>query len=243
MSASIDLYIPIPWDTSVEAILTDRGFQVSVKVNKPEDGEITRVYLCTRNQAKIDFNEASMEEGDRYRFLLGSSRPRHHAILLAASRALIEHGALDREMYRLLDPDRDGLCPECSSPLCNSRAGSCLLIHCSAPGCPWECATTFPVPILQDSTSYRLTIPALSEAPPAMLITLNHPFTHGIAITRQLVRRGELPPFTGGALDIWREAHRLRDAGVPFRIDPDYPFDLDSNESAFGPPDGPISRE
>jgi hypothetical protein len=71
-----------------------------------------------------------------------------------------------------------------------------------------------------------------------MLIALNQRFTHGIVATRRLAACGELPPFEGSALEIWHEAHRLRDAGISFRIEPNYPYDLDEPTTAFGPPDG-----
>lgn len=118
-----------------------------------------------------------------------------------------------------------------------------MVIQCSSPSCTWEVATTFPVPISCDSTRYGITLPALPQVTPAMLMALNHRFAHGIAITRDLARRGELPPFEGTAHQVWHEAQHLRTAGIPFRIEPDYPFDLDVPATAFGPPDGLLSDE
>jgi len=137
----------------------------------------------------------------------------------------------------------DNHCPSCRSPLQGFRSGGCLVIRCSSPSCPWEAATTFPVPIRDDDTRYSIVIPALPNANPAVLIELNKKFTHGIPVTRNLAVRGELPPFEGSAHEIWHEAHRLRDNGIPFRIEPEYPFDLDRPETAFGPPDGLLSNE
>jgi len=116
-------------------------------------------------------------------------------------------------------------------------------MRCSSPSCAWEVATTFPAPILCDHARYSVAIPALPDASPAVLITLNQRFTHGIPITRNLAIRGELPPFVGSALEAWHEAQRLRAAGIPFHIEPSYPFDLDIPSSAFGPPDGRIPDE
>lgn len=116
-------------------------------------------------------------------------------------------------------------------------------MRCSSPSCSWEAVTSFPVPILRDHTRYSVIIPELQDATPAVLIALNQRFTHGIAVTRRLATRGELPPFEGSALDVWHEALRLREAGIPFRIEPRYPFDLDAPATAFGPPDGRLSDE
>ncbi|RYD60327.1 MAG: hypothetical protein EOP83_19625 [Verrucomicrobiaceae bacterium] len=146
--------------------------------------------------------------------------------------------SLDRAL-----PSTDNRCPTCQSPCHGFRNGSCLVIRCSSPSCHWEVATTFPVPILHDDTRYSIVIPALSDATPAMFIELNKKFTHGISVTRRLALRGELPPFEGSAHEVWHEAHRLRDGGIPFRIEPNYPFDLDVPETAFGPPDGPLTDD
>jgi len=106
MSASFTLYVPIPWDTSVDAILKAEGFQVSIKVRKEKNG-LWRDYLCRRDQASISFSEVPPAEGEPYLPILGVSRPRHGAILFAAGKALIEHGALDNATYRQQNPDRD----------------------------------------------------------------------------------------------------------------------------------------
>ncbi|MEK7949013.1 hypothetical protein [Luteolibacter soli] len=137
----------------------------------------------------------------------------------------------------------DNRCPDCQSPLHSFRRGACLCVECSSPSCPWGAVTTFPIPIFIDHIRYSIVIPALPEATPAVLIELNKRFTHGIPVTRSLATRGELPPFEARAHEVWHEAHRLRDAGIPFRIEPDYPFDLDVPETAFGPPDGHLSDE
>ena len=107
------------------------------------------------------------------------------------------------------------LCPVCASKLAYFREGSCLTVRCESSRCSWQVATSFPIPIFQDSGRYTLRIPALPDAAPAALIVLNQRFAHGIAITRRLARLGELPPFEGRALEIWHEASRLRAAGHP----------------------------
>ncbi len=131
-------------------------------------------------------------------------------------------------------------CPDCSSRLHHFRSGGSLVVRCSSPACAWEVATSFPVPIFCDDVRYSISIPPLPDASAAVLITLNQGFTHGIPVTRTLAIRGELPPFVGSALETWHEAQRLRGAGIPFQIEPSYPFDLDTPSSAFGIPDGPI---
>lgn len=100
MSAAYSLYIPIPWEHSIDGVLKNAGFQVTLRVGKPKDGKIWREYLCTRHQASFSFSVAPSEEGDLYLFVLGVSRPRHGAVLFAAGNKLIEHGALDGARYR-----------------------------------------------------------------------------------------------------------------------------------------------
>lgn len=131
-----------------------------------------------------------------------------------------------------------GHCPDCGSKLNYFRSGLCLTVRCDSSRCRWEAVTSFPVPLRQDPGHYTLRIPALSDAAPAILMALNQRFSHGIATTRRLARLGELPPIQGRASEIWSEAIKLRAAGIPFSIVPDYPFDLDDPTSAFGPPDG-----
>lgn len=137
----------------------------------------------------------------------------------------------------------DELCPACQSPLHHFRSGGCLVIRCSSSSCHWEVATTFPVPIFADRTRYSIVIPALPNATPGEFVELNKKFMHGISVTRSLALRGDLPPFQGDAHEVWHEAHRLLEAGIPFRIEPEYPFNLDAPETAFGPPDGRIAGE
>jgi len=131
-------------------------------------------------------------------------------------------------------------CPDCKSELRYSRSGSSLVVSCSSPTCSWEAVTTFPVPVVCDHTRYTIYIPALPDASQAILIALNQRLSNGISVTRSLAIRGELPPFNGSALEVWHEAQRLRNVGIPFHIEPSYPFDLDQTLTAFGPPDGPL---
>lgn len=131
-------------------------------------------------------------------------------------------------------------CPNCRSRLKGFRRGSCLVVSCSSPSCSWEVVTTFPVPILRDPNRYVIRIHALPNASSASLIALNKMLTNGIAVTRSLAKGGSIPPFEGNALEVWHEAQRLTNEGIPFCIEPSYLFDLNQPEDAFGPPDGPM---
>jgi LSD1 subclass zinc finger protein len=139
-----------------------------------------------------------------------------------------------------LDRMMNNHCPECRAPLHHYRRGASLLVRCSSPNCIWGAVTSYPVPVLQDRAQYTIRVPALPEATASVLLAINLKFPHGIPVTRRLAIRGELPPFVGCALDVWHEAQRLRDAGVPFHIEPNFPYDLDSPTTAFGPADGRI---
>lgn len=90
---------------------------------------------------------------------------------------------------------------------------------------------------------YTLIVRALTDATPLTLVALNRLFQLGFSTIRRLAAAGQLPPFTGSALDVWDTALRLRDDGIPFCIEPDFPYNLDSPATAFGPPDGPLSNE
>ena len=132
-------------------------------------------------------------------------------------------------------------CEYCSTTLEYFRYGSSLVVRCPNPECTFdEAATTYPLPIWSDANRYRVIITPSGELPAKALVALNQRFDHGIVVTRRMFASGENELTQGSAFDIWNEAQRLRTEGIPFRIEPEFPFDLDNPDSAFGPPDGQI---
>ncbi len=92
--------------------------------------------------------------------------------------------------------------------------------------CLWGCCTTRFPPIQEDEGPYSIIVTSLGQIPVRALVALNRRFTHGMRRTRELFTTGEQRLFTGNAYSVWQEAQRLLAEGVPFRIDPAYPYDL-----------------
>ena len=131
-------------------------------------------------------------------------------------------------------------CPTCSSTLQYYRYGQSLVVRCPISACNLEAVTSYRPPIWVDNEKYRIVIPPLDDAPARTLVALNRRFTHGIVVTKQMFSSKEQELIQGSAWTIWHEALRLRSEEIPFRIEPEFPFDLDDPTTAFGPPDGPL---
>jgi hypothetical protein len=58
------------------------------------------------------------------------------------------------------------------------------------------------------------------------LLALNRHFQHGIARTRELFSSSPREFFHGRASEVWQKAQYLRSEGVPFSIEPSFPYDL-----------------
>ena len=121
--------------------------------------------------------------------------------------------------------DREDTCPECEAHLLSRRQGLSYMVRCSA--CEWAAASTYLHPIHRDTAVYSVFVTSLGANPAHSLIYLNQRFTHGIARTRDLFSSGEQCLLQGSAWDVSKEVHRLRQEGVPFRIEPAFTYDLD----------------
>lgn len=123
-------------------------------------------------------------------------------------------------------------CLECGAALLSRRQGLSYLLRCSM--CDWALVTTYPHPSLLDKVVYSVFVTSLGGDPARSLIFLNRRFTHGIARTRALFSRGESFLCQGYAHQVWKEARELRSESVPFRIESQFPYDLDDPKLAFG---------
>ncbi len=119
--------------------------------------------------------------------------------------------------------------PPCEK--CGSREyevswkGSSYAFRCARCHAGW-CATTRIPPIRADLGPYVVIVTSLGPNPTEALIALNRRFGHGIRRTRDLFSEGERVLFTGNAYAVWQEAQRLLSEQIPFRIEPEYPYDL-----------------
>jgi hypothetical protein len=119
------------------------------------------------------------------------------------------------------------ICEKCGSKSFESRwQGLSYEFRCSK--CYWGAVTTRVPPIVADECSYRIIITSLGADPNRSLIALNRRFGHGILRTRQIFSSGEHQLFVGRAFEVWWEAQLLRSEQVPFRIDPAFPYNLDT---------------
>jgi hypothetical protein len=116
-------------------------------------------------------------------------------------------------------------CEKCGSQEFESRwQGLSFESRCTR--CHWGAVTTRFPPMLGDKGPYQIIVTSLGIHPQRTLIAINQKFDHGIRRTRELFSAGEQTIFTGDAYTVWQEAQRLRAEQVPFRIEPEYPFDL-----------------
>jgi len=105
VSDSASIYIPTQWDTSVSCVLTAAGFHVTIRDRKLANGKQGREYSCTNDGKVITLLETPLSEDLSYYWVLGLSRHEYSAALLSARDALIQHGALDDEAYKLQSPN------------------------------------------------------------------------------------------------------------------------------------------
>lgn len=127
----------------------------------------------------------------------------------------------------------DTRCEKCGSCEFETRwQGLTYEFRCAR--CHWGAVTTQFPPIKQDTKIYKIVITSLGADPNRSLIVLNRRFGHGVAQTRAMFSAGERELFTGAAWDLWREARALRSEQVPFRIEPEFPYDLASYDAERG---------
>ncbi len=124
-------------------------------------------------------------------------------------------------------------CPKCGAMAIEARwQGLCYSFRCAR--CDWGAATTRFPPIMVDQGPYRIVITSLGADPNRSLIVLNRRFSHGILRTRELFSAGERELVSGTAVTVWREAQSLRAEHVPFRIEPYFPYDLETYDAQHG---------
>lgn len=124
------------------------------------------------------------------------------------------------------------VCPDCDSQLLERRDGYAYLLRC--PTCNWETATAYQHPFGRDQVTYTIVVTSLGEDHERNLLSLNRRFMHGLARTRELFASGEVRLASGRAWEIQPQALGLRGEGIGFRIDPEFPYDLDDPELAPG---------
>lgn len=125
------------------------------------------------------------------------------------------------------------VCQECGSRDFESRwKGLTYQFRCAR--CHWGAATSRFPPIRQDDGPYRIVVTSLGINPARALIALNQRLGYGIRRTRELFSKGERECFSGNASAVLAEARRLRPAGVLFRIEPDFPYDLETYDPTHG---------
>lgn len=100
--------------------------------------------------------------------------------------------------------------------------------------CHWGAVTTLFPPIHHDKGLYRIVITPLGSNPNRALIALNRRPNRGILEVRREFLSGEREFFSGDAYSVWKEAQLLRDDEVPFRIEPDFPYDLATYDVMHG---------
>jgi hypothetical protein len=116
-------------------------------------------------------------------------------------------------------------CEQCGSRNFESRwKGLTYEFRCVT--CQWGAVTTCFPPILADQGAYRIIVTSLGADESRSLVALNRAFSHGIRRTRELFSAGEREYFASRAYDVWHEAQKLIAEGIPFRIEPPFPYDL-----------------
>jgi hypothetical protein len=125
------------------------------------------------------------------------------------------------------------VCEKCGATDFESRwQGLSYEFRCSK--CHYGAVTTLFPPIVRDEGSYKIVITSLGSNPNRSLIAINRKFAHGIRRTKELFSSGERELLIGQAHTVWKEAQHLRSAQVPFRIEPAFPYDLETYDPAHG---------
>lgn len=100
MSGALCIYIPAKWDTSIEEVLRDAGFEIEVHARRFSHG-MGCEYRCKRDGVRIGFSVAPPMDGDSlHLFAMGSASSKDAKALLSACDALIRRGALDEAGYK-----------------------------------------------------------------------------------------------------------------------------------------------
>lgn len=124
-------------------------------------------------------------------------------------------------------------CEKCGAQDYESRwQGLAYEFRCAR--CRWGAATTGLPPIRADEGVYRIVITSLGADPKRSLVVINRRFSHGLARTRELFSAGERELLAGDASTVLREARSLREECVLFRIEPDFPYDLEHYDAEHG---------
>lgn len=100
MSACVDIYVSIEWNTSVSNVLTAAGFSVALRERKLASGISGCEYSCTYEGKAISLTVSPIPNDSFYLTILGLCRPKHTATLLQAYNLLIQDGAFDSNHYK-----------------------------------------------------------------------------------------------------------------------------------------------
>lgn len=99
MSAAVDLFVPVEWETSIPDVLQAAGFVVTFGRRKFADGRVGNSYSCARDGERISFTEIPLPEDPSHVAILGLSSHKHSETLLSARDAIQKRGAIDVKEY------------------------------------------------------------------------------------------------------------------------------------------------
>jgi ribosomal protein S27AE len=123
------------------------------------------------------------------------------------------------------------VCPNCGAklrdllpsddPLSFSEVGR------TCPRCGWAMVATYCPPMLSDGTRYSLYVKETANPDRSLLHLLSVKVPGvGVVAAKKLITSGDVLIGSGKAPDMHRFAVSLREQGIEYRIEPDYPYDL-----------------
>jgi Na+-translocating ferredoxin:NAD+ oxidoreductase RNF subunit RnfB len=114
------------------------------------------------------------------------------------------------------------ICKKCGNEMASHISGRNYIIEC--PGCGWNCVTTYTEPIYEDQATYAISIlPGGPTTKPALSAISKLAETNFLG-AKSIAEQGGEGIFEALAPVLREKKALLDDAGVPYRIDPEFPY-------------------
>lgn len=113
-------------------------------------------------------------------------------------------------------------CPECGGVLSSRIDGSCLTVAC--PSCGWSVATTYIEPIYMDRAEYAISILSGNPVTKPVLSAIGKVAGVNFLSAKPIAEQGSEYVFKALAPEIREKKKLLDDAGVSYRIEPEFPY-------------------
>lgn len=114
------------------------------------------------------------------------------------------------------------VCPECGGELDSQIDGSCLTISCLS--CDWSVATTYTEPIYEDQTVYAISILPGNPVSKPVLLAIGKLVEVNFLGAKPIAEQGCERVYEDTAPEVREKKLLLDEAGVAYRIEPEFPY-------------------